>query len=78
MCGWSSAGGRGGVGTLLGVLLVLLGLFLIFLCIPFRLWVVLFGAALLVLGRRGWVVRIRMVCLRAPRFLRGFLRLFAR
>ena len=50
MCGWSGAGAWGGVGTLLGVLLVLLGLFLIFLCIPFRLWVVLFGATLIVLG----------------------------
>ncbi len=50
MCGWSRPCGRCGLGTLLGVLLVLLGLFLIFLCIPFRLWVVLFGAALIVLG----------------------------
>lgn len=50
MCGRSRPCGRCGLGTLLGVLLVLLGLFLIFLCIPFRLWVVLFGAALIVLG----------------------------
>ena len=29
---------------------MLIGIFLIFLCIPFQLWVVLFGAALIVLG----------------------------
>lgn len=33
-----------------GIALMLLGLFLIFLCIPFQIWVFLLGAGLIVLG----------------------------
>lgn len=29
---------------------MLIGLFLIFLCIPFQIWIALFGAALILLG----------------------------
>lgn len=36
--------------VLVGMIFMLIGIFLIFLCIPFQLWVALFGAALIVLG----------------------------
>lgn len=36
--------------VLIGIILMLIGLFLIFLCIPFQIWIVLFGAALILLG----------------------------
>ena len=76
-CGWQGK-------RLAGVLLVLAGVLLIFVCLPARLFLIALGLALavagllLLRGRGGKrTLAIRMVCVRAPRFLRGLLRLLS-
>lgn len=49
-CEKSCTVGKAGGGRIGGYLLIAAGVLLIFLCMPFRLWMILLGAALIVIG----------------------------
>lgn len=49
-CKKSCAVSKTCAGQLWGYLLIAAGILLIFICMPFRLWMILLGAALIVIG----------------------------
>ena len=67
-----------------GFALIGVGILLVLLCVPLWAWLALIGAGLILLGLlliKKWEetgMAIRVICVRAPRGLRGILRLLVR
>ena len=66
----------GGIRQGVGVLLVLSGVLIVFLCLPMEFFLIALGVAqgCCCCARGGKSMSVKMICVKPPRFLRALLR----